>query len=933
MTIWGAVYKLLIGPLELFFETVFSVANRVLHDPGLSIIFLSLAMNFLVLPLYRRADALQAEERDQAAAMKPWVDHIKRTFRGDERFMMLQMYYKQNGYKQTDALKGTISLLLEIPFFIAAYRFLSGLSLLQGVSFGPIRDLGAPDALLTIAGMRVNILPILMTLINCISAAIYMKGFPLKNKLQMYGMALVFLVLLYTSPAGLVFYWTLNNIFSLVKNIFYKLKKPKLVLSILSSLAGLAGLVFIFAIHPLSTMKRQLFLTAAFLLLQLPILLCLFVRRTKTRREIPFGKSDARLFLYSCLFMTVLTGILIPSAILNASPAEFVSVTVYRSPLRYLLSSGLIAAGTFLVWFGIFFRLAAPAGKKVFAFGMFALSAAAAVNYMFFGTGYGTLSDTLRFDTAPVIGTADMLKNVVILAAAVLLLFLIWRKKDSIVRALALAMCLAVLGMSVMNVLSTGRELKNIRQQIIKANEEVPSFTLSKNGRNVIVLMLDRAAAYYLPYLMYEKPELKDALDGFTFYPNAVSFGTATNAGAPGLYGGYEYTPEHLNARPELSLEEKNDEALKVMPVLFSQNGYRVTVCDPSYAGYSWIPDLTIYDEYPEIRKFITLGRFAADGFDSGLFEEHTDELRNRNFFCFSLFRISPLFIQPTLYNEGNYNAASSYSFINSISGETAFVQTRDDISHASGLDQRFMNAYAVLDQLPNIGEITDSAEDTFLMLANDSTHQPILLQEPAYVPSERIDNSEYDAAREKRYAEDGSYVTLKDMSQMTHWHINMAALLKLGAWFDYLRANDVWDNTRIILVSDHAWALWQNKDLVLQIQDNPEGEPSNWDLTKFNCLLLVKDFDSTGFTVDRTFMTNADTPSLAAEGLIDSPVNPFTGKAIDMSEKEKSELHLLYVKNSSISENCGNVFLPDYWFSVHDDIFVRSNWQFLGVY
>ena len=48
-------------------------------------------------------------------------------------------------------------------------------------------------------------------------------------------MAGLFLVLLYDSPSGLVFYWTLNNLFSLVKNIFYKLKNPKLVLSILSS--------------------------------------------------------------------------------------------------------------------------------------------------------------------------------------------------------------------------------------------------------------------------------------------------------------------------------------------------------------------------------------------------------------------------------------------------------------------------------------------------------------------------------------------------------------------------------------------------------------------------------------------------------------------------------------------------------------------------
>ena len=78
MTFWHACYQLLIGPLELLFEVIFSLAYRMLESPGLTIVFLSLAVNFLVLPLYRRADALQAEQRDRMLAMKPWVDTSKK---------------------------------------------------------------------------------------------------------------------------------------------------------------------------------------------------------------------------------------------------------------------------------------------------------------------------------------------------------------------------------------------------------------------------------------------------------------------------------------------------------------------------------------------------------------------------------------------------------------------------------------------------------------------------------------------------------------------------------------------------------------------------------------------------------------------------------------------------------------------------------------
>ena len=225
MSVFSILESLFIGPLKLVFEVIFELAYRLVNHPGLAIIFLSLVMNILVLPLYRRADAMQEEARDIDQKLSRGVSHIKKTFSGDERMMILQTYYRQNNYKPTDALNGSVSLLLEIPFFMAAYQFLSHLDILNGVSFGPIKDLGAPDGLLVIGGVAINLLPFLMTLINIISSALYLKGFPLKTKIQLYTMAGFFLVFLYTSPSCLVFYWTLNNLFSLVKTIFYIIQK------------------------------------------------------------------------------------------------------------------------------------------------------------------------------------------------------------------------------------------------------------------------------------------------------------------------------------------------------------------------------------------------------------------------------------------------------------------------------------------------------------------------------------------------------------------------------------------------------------------------------------------------------------------------------------------------------------------------------------
>ena len=129
------LFLLLVEPLRLIIEFIYFYAYRLTGNCGLSIFILSLAVNFLVLPLYNRANDLQLKAKAKEDSIRPMVDHIKKTFKGDERVMMLQTYYRQAGYSQFNSLKGSISLILQIPFFIAASSFLSDLKMLQGVSF------------------------------------------------------------------------------------------------------------------------------------------------------------------------------------------------------------------------------------------------------------------------------------------------------------------------------------------------------------------------------------------------------------------------------------------------------------------------------------------------------------------------------------------------------------------------------------------------------------------------------------------------------------------------------------------------------------------------------------------------------------------------------------------------------------------------------
>lgn len=925
MSFSHALYQLLIGPLELLFEVVYCISKFLFADSGLCIFVLSLTMNVLLLPLYRRADAIQDEEREAQKKMSGWVKHIKKTFSGNERFMMLQAYYRQNNYKPFYALKGMLPLLLEIPFFIAAYHFLSNLAELKGMPFGPIYDLGAPDGLIRIGSLRINILPVLMTLINIVSSAIYTKGLPIKDKLQLYGMALVFLVLLYGSPSGLVIYWTLNNLFSLLKNLYYKLKNPKRVLRIGLALGGTALIVYALFFYETEYQNSALILCLIGAAMLLPMVFFLIGKKIHFKsvlaKRIPEQKN-AKPFLLGCLFLTVLTGALIPSAVIESSPMQFVYTYAFKAPGWHVLDSLLLAAGMFLVWFGIFYFLANKKAKWVFGLLIWLFSGFGVVNYMFFGTKLGSLSPELKYETSPVFAPSEIWINCLVVLCAIVLLFLVWKYLQKLVGWALLVLTVAILILSVKNVSKIRKVTPQARELVMnttvvdqQAQRDAVHFTLSKEGNNVVVLMLDRAISSYIPYMFQEKEELAGQFDGFTYYPNTLSFGGHTNFGAPALFGGYEYTPTEMNRRSDMSLESKHDEALKVMPTIFGVNGYKVSVFDPPYAGYTWIPNLGIYKNTQKDYGFTV----NAQRTEQGLFnpvpkEEQAERLFkcwSRNFFCYSVMKLSPVVLQSVVYQNGNYGAADPS------------VQTTNGLSRSVGFDTDFMNAYSVLEALPEITQISDGAENTFLMMQNSATHENMLMQEPEYVPARVVDNIKYDQEHADRFTYQGRTMKVETVRQMSHYHVNMAALVQLGRWFDYLRDNGVWDNTRIIIVADHGSNLRQFDNLLF-------GSEKDQDVMFYNPLLMVKDFNSTGFTTVDEFMTNADVPTLALSELIEDPVNPYTGNPINSDPKNAPVQYILGSHIYQTDKNNGNTFLPGIWYSVHDDIFDMDNWEIL---
>jgi len=355
--------------------------------------------------------------------------------------------------------------------------------------------------------------------------------------------------------------------------------------------------------------------------------------------------------------------------------------------------------------------------------------------------------------------------------------------------------------------------------------------------------------------------------------------------GAPPLYGGYEYTPEAINGRPGEPLVKKNNEALLLMPVIFSQNDFTVTVSDPPWANYSWIPDVSIYSGYPGITVKNTMKNYASLWLLRNNFAESfqlKSKLLKRNFLWFSLFKSSPVALRYVVYNNGDY--WNTEAIINDFKSKIA--------------------SYAILDFLPLLTETNSSENNTFLLIANELTHEPVFLQAPDYVPELNVTNR-----GNSKYAD------------IINYPVNAAALKMLGRWFEFLKENGVYNNTRIIITSDHGanvdTGFFTGTEFPLRCE-------------MLNPLMLVKDFDGDfPFRTDETFMTNADVPSLAFKGIIEAPVNPFTGNPVNTMAKQG----ILKVTTSS-------KFMPNYhnkntfkidsdeWYTVHTNIFDAGNWQ-----
>ena len=884
----SALFAAIIAPLINILEFFYVLFEQTMGSKGVAVVGLSFVVTLCTLPLYMVAERWQEEERRTQERLRPGVKRIKKAFKGDEQYMILTTFYRQNHYHPLMALRSSFSLLIQIPFFIAAYTFLSHLEPLRGYRFLFINDFGSPDGALIIGSLTLNVLPILMTAINCVSGAIYSKGHGVGEKVQIFGCAAVFLLLLYNSPAGLVVYWTMNNVLSLAKNIFYKLKNPRRAIFALLCLASALGLIAAFTV--LSGRKfafRAMVVLVAAVLPVLPFLakkVSAFLAKSfcnlDEKRRLRFA-----VFFLSAVTLALLSGLVIPSMLMESEPEQYCYVENIASPFVFLRYTFFQAVGVFILWPLCFYALFSAKVKKALAL-IFPLAAMCAlVNTFAFSGDYGPiLPECIFMEPQYFMPTvASFALNAFLLAGVFIAVVVLMKFRPQVLSTTCAVVSLALLAVGIRNSASVAGEFARMSPPQVQT-EIVPAYHLSKSGKNVIVIMMDRFFMPFVERCFDEEPSLKDGFDGFVFYKSTVSFAPRTMTGSVGIFGGYSFTPWEINQRTDQTLQEKHNQALLTMPVLFHEAGFDVTVSGLPYENYLEYPIEQMYNGYDFVRRAETRGSYSdlwyrEHDMEKVLFLEHDIK---RNLIWFSLFKMVPPVLRRAVYHDGYW---------------TSFDYRGDGLP-------RFIDNYSELDYLPKLTDAT-SERDSFIMIDNELVHEPILMDAPDYVPSDKP----VTVFGKGEFAHDAHFTTM------------MAAFKLLARFLNRLKELDVYDNTRIIIVSDHGTGI----SVPELVNDLPNLKKQN-----VVASLLVKDFGKRGgVSTNMKFMTNADTPALALEGIAPDAKNPFTGVPLAPADKTGFiKIMTAQAQSTRIRKKTQFDVSDDEWFTVKDNIFVNGNWK-----
>jgi len=223
-------FGFLAKPMLKFLEWL----NSYFHNYGISIIVITIIIRVLFFPITVKSMVSMKKVQIKTEKIKPEMDALKEKYKDDKskQNTELMALYSKHGINPLSQLGGCLPLLIQFPVFIAIYDILRHSIDLRHSPFLWIQDLSEPEMLFDIpyVGIPFRVLPLLMGAawfisqkMTPMSTAMGGENMKLQMKLMQY-MPIFFIYLFWSLPSGLVLYWTVSNVLSIIQQVYVNRK-------------------------------------------------------------------------------------------------------------------------------------------------------------------------------------------------------------------------------------------------------------------------------------------------------------------------------------------------------------------------------------------------------------------------------------------------------------------------------------------------------------------------------------------------------------------------------------------------------------------------------------------------------------------------------------------------------------------------------------